>query len=198
MKWEELDYFFSLLKWGSILDIWCGSGRLIEQYSQYFSKEIENYFWADMSSWLIDEAKKAFPSMEFWVWNMLDIKDILDGKTFENIFLIASFHHLETLAERESMMKILYTVCKPGGRIFMTNWALNSDLNKKRYSQSQIPNSLNEFQSLDFSIKIWSSQRFYHSFSLRELEYLSELWWFKIIENRLFDNDKNIITILKK
>jgi type I restriction-modification system DNA methylase subunit len=39
MKWEELEYFFSLIKPEvSILDLACGSGRLLEQYFQYFSK----------------------------------------------------------------------------------------------------------------------------------------------------------------
>lgn len=37
MKWEELEYFFSLLSpEESILDIACGSGRFLEQYKIYF------------------------------------------------------------------------------------------------------------------------------------------------------------------
>jgi len=36
----------------------------------------------------------------------------------------------------------------------MTNWALNSELNKKRYSEAEIENSENEFGSIDFNIKL--------------------------------------------
>lgn len=37
MKWEEVEYFFSTLQGGeSIVDIACGSGRLLEQYSAFF------------------------------------------------------------------------------------------------------------------------------------------------------------------
>jgi hypothetical protein len=36
----------------------------------------------------------------------------------------------------------------------MTNWALNSELNKKRYSEAQIPDSQNQFGSVDFNIKL--------------------------------------------
>lgn len=37
MKWEEVEYFFSLIqKDESILDVACGSGRLLEHYTKYF------------------------------------------------------------------------------------------------------------------------------------------------------------------
>jgi tRNA G46 methylase TrmB len=43
MKWEELEYFFSHLTQGSILDIGCGSGRLLEQYEQHFTRTTGEY-----------------------------------------------------------------------------------------------------------------------------------------------------------
>jgi SAM-dependent methyltransferase len=198
MKWEELEYFFSLLQQGSILDIWCGSGRLLEQYQVFFNSEVESYFWIDMSKWLIDEAKISFPNKDFAVWNMLDILDILWENTYENIFLIASFHHLETLSEREKMIQKLYRACEPGGKVFMTNWALESWEHLEKYKYAKILNSENRFGSSDFNVKFWKYDRFYHNFLWAELEYLSWVWGFTIIENRLFDNKKNIITMLQK
>lgn len=73
----------------------------------------------------------------------------------------------------------------------MTNWALNSDLNFEKYEKSIIKDSKNEFWSLDYNIKIWEFERFYHSFSLEELEYLFQKTWYEIIENKLFDNKRN-------
>jgi hypothetical protein len=80
----------------------------------------------------------------------------------------------------------------------MTNWALNSELNKKRYSEAEIENSENKYWSVDFNIKLAWNDRYYHCFSLKELEELSKEIWFNVIENRLFDNDRNFITILEK
>jgi hypothetical protein len=80
----------------------------------------------------------------------------------------------------------------------MTNWALNSDLNKEKYLNSKILNSKNQFWGEDFNIKIWKFQRYYHCFSLEELEFLFKQTWIKIKENRIFDNNKNFISILEK
>ncbi|MCD5375350.1 class I SAM-dependent methyltransferase [Candidatus Gracilibacteria bacterium] len=198
MKWEELEYFFSCLQQGSILDIGCGSGRLIEQYTLFFSENIENYYGVDMSSGLIDEAQISFPEENFAVGNMLDIQKLLGEKTFNNIFLIASFHHLETLEQREIMMKKLFQVCKPDGKIYMTNWALESQAHLEKYKHAKIKKTENKFGSSDFNIKFGDHDRFYHSFSISELAHLADISGFMVIENRLFDNEKNIVTILKK
>lgn len=198
MKWAELEYFFSQIEQGSLLDIWCGSGRLIDQYKEYFSEDIADYFGLDMSSWLINEAQKSFPQHDFWVWNMLEISSVIWDKKYENIFLIASFHHLETLKERESMMKVIYELCETWAKVFMTNWALESPEHLEKYKNAKIVWSENEFGSSDFSIKIWEFDRFYHNFDLWELEYLSKNAWFNIIENKLFQTQKNFITILQK
>jgi hypothetical protein len=80
----------------------------------------------------------------------------------------------------------------------MTNWALSSVLNQEKYKKSIIKNSKNEFWSVDYNIKIWKFTRFYHNFSLEELDYLLKKTWFNIEENRLFDNNKNYISIVYK
>lgn len=195
MKWEEIEYFFSLL-WNkqNFLDIWCGSGRLLEQYEKYFWELPFGYMGIDLSAWLLAEARKNFPGQEFEKKNMLDI----DVSLQENIFLIASFHHLQTFWERQKMMHILFESLQTWWKIFMTNWALESPYNKIKYQNSVISGSENEFGGKDFSIKFWDSPRFYHSFSLHELESLASQAWFQILENRLFDTEKNFITILQK
>lgn len=80
----------------------------------------------------------------------------------------------------------------------MTNWALSSQLNQEKYKSSQIIGSENQYGSHDYSIKIGNDMRYYHSFSLDELEYLSLDIWFTLQENKLFEWGRNIITILKK
>ena len=80
----------------------------------------------------------------------------------------------------------------------MTNWALNSKLNKEKYLDSIMENSKNEFWSLDYIVKIGQYNRYYHCFDLSELENLFTKTWFEIIENREFENWKNFISIIQK
>jgi len=199
MKWEEISYFFNFienLKNKSILDIWCGSGRLLEQLSEKFNINDFTYLWLDLSDKMIENAKKNYPDKDFLNLNMLDIDKI--DKKFDYIFFIASFHHLDNLEDREDVLKKAKSLLKIGGKIFMTNWALDSEVNKEKYWKYIISWSKNEFWSLDYKIPFWDYERYYHGFNLDELKFLFEKTWFEIIENRLFDNKKNFISILQK
>ena len=64
MKWEEIDYFISSylgdFENKNFLDVWCGSGRLLEQFSNSFDIAKINYLGVDLSIGMIDEAKKIY------------------------------------------------------------------------------------------------------------------------------------------
>ena len=199
MKWWEIDYFIWKYLDNShvkILDIWCGTARLLSQISNKINIEKIDYTWVDLSKELLLEAQKNFPEKKFLNLNMINIDEIKEK--FNNIFFIASFHHLNSIEQRDLVLKKARNLLEENWKIFMTNWALNSALNKEKYKNSQIENSLNNFWSIDYNVKIWKFTRFYHCFSLEELEFLAKKNNFKIIENRLFDNQKNFITILEK
>jgi len=197
MKWPEVEYFFSCEKPESILDIWCWSGRLLESYQAYFWSLPAEYLGVDMSLWLIQEAQESFPEHDFIVCDMRQL-DLGRDARFSSIFLIASFHHLSEWEQREAVLKKLSTLLKTGGVIYMTNWALDSNFNRSKYAECKIKKSENSFGSSDYTIMFWESQRYYHCFSLTELEYLWEKAGLKILENRVFEGDRNIVTILKK
>ncbi len=199
MKWEEIEYFFQCLKntW-NILDLGCGSGRLLERYKEYFGNYPKSYLGVDLSEALLSEAKNTFPKHDFEQGNMWNIEKIVKWKKFDFIFLIASFHHLNSWEERERVLLQLKNILTGTGKIFMTNWALESPVHKEKYKTSYRPGSKNIFWSKDFNIKFWKFDRYYHSFSLKELEYLWGKSGLQIQENRLFDTEKNIITILTK
>lgn len=198
MKWPEINYFIEkiLLKEPNpnILDIWCWSARLLEQINSIWNFKLI-YSWVDNSSWMLDNAKKNFPQSNFYLSDMVNIS--LENK-YNIITFIASYHHLNDIIERENTLKIAYDLLEDWGYLFMTNWALDSEINNEKYKDSIIDNSLNNFWSKDYMIKFWEYNRYYHCFDLKELEYLANKTWFKIIENKLFENKKNIITILKK
>ncbi len=235
MKWEEIDYFLKYLEEKlnsslSILDVWCGNGRLLNSITNY-KLQITNYIGIDLSSELLNEAKKLHSGYDFLELDMLNLKKLchtefisgsfkLDSfinnevnannyfndsesssewqSLFDIIFFIASFHHLQTIDERLEVLNQAKDLLKEWWLIFMTNWDLNAWKNKEKYKSSIIKDSENEFWSLDFDIKIGDFSRYYHSFSIQELEYLYKKSWFEIIENRLFDTEKNIISIIKK
>ncbi len=198
MKWAELEYFFTKINSWNLLDIWCGSWRLLEQFNTYFGDLPKSYLWIDLSAWLLDEAKKSYPKMSFLEWNMIDVISLTQGKKYKNAFVIASFHHLQTIEDRQLFLDNLYQVLDCWARVFMTNWALNSQNNNVKYKDSKIPNSENIFGWTDYNILFWDNERYYHCFSLHELETLVVKSWFTVIENRLFEGERNFITILEK
>ena len=201
MKWLEMEYFMEKLDFSDttkILDIGCGNGRFLWELINIFPENIaqKNYTWADLSSGLLVEARKDYSDFTFHELNMLDI-DSLEGK-YTDIFFFASFHHLQNIEDRIDVLKQAYSKLELGWKIYMTNWALNSELNKKRYNSAIIEWSENKYGSLDYNIKIGEFDRYYHCFSLEELEYLCTEAWFKIIENKLFENNRNFISIIEK
>jgi len=122
-----------------------------------------------------------------------------NGKnSFDVIFFIASFHHLDTFDKRKKVLSETKKLLKDNGIIFMTNWDLQGSLNKEKYQKSEIFWTENEFGSKDFSIKIGEYHRFYHSFSLWELEKLFDETSFSIKENRIFEPERNSISIITK
>nr|MDD3720296.1 class I SAM-dependent methyltransferase [Candidatus Gracilibacteria bacterium] len=203
MKWEEITYFINYLderqktkdKSISILDVGCGNGRLLDSLKNS-SFKFSNYLGVDLSSELLNEARELHNGYEFLELDMTSLSKI--NKRFDIIFFIASFHHLHTFEERLDVLNNAKDLLNDNGLIFMTNWALNIGKNKGKYKDSIIKNTENKFGSYDYDIKIGKFSRFYHSFSISELEFIFEKLEFKIIENRLFDTEKNIISIIKK
>ena len=192
MKWPEMDYFMDFIKskiWDNrnllVLDIWCGNWRLLNYLKPNNLDKF--YLWIDESTWMIDEAKKEYPSHNFKVLDMTNL-DKLDKK-YDFIFFIASFHHLKNQEERQEVLQKTFKLLNKWWFIFMTNWNLLSENNLKKYQEIQK-------WSQDFNIKIWEFSRFYHGFKLDELENLFKQTGFEVIENRIFEWGKNIISII--
>lgn len=110
---------------------------------------------------MIDQARTLYPDESFLVSAMPEFKNIFEGQ-YEAIVLLASFHHLETKAERILCLENLKKYLSPGGSIYMTNWNL---LEQEKYQKNHRGNG-------DFDIKIGEFSRYYHGFTLDELEEL--------------------------
>ena len=49
----------------------------------------------------------------------------------------------------------------------------------------------------DFDIKIGANSRYYHGFTLEELDVLFKKTDVQVIENRIFEGERNIVSVIK-
>lgn len=116
--------------------------------------------------------------------------------SFDVIVFIASFHHLESISDRTSVLHVAADILDQKGMLYMTNWYLLSPENKKRYQDSVEKHY--EDGSADFTIKIGKHSRFYHSFTVDSLDDLFKKTPMYIKKNELSQTGRNIYTIAKK
>ena len=196
--WEELQLFIPYLKDNfKILDLGCGNGRLIKILEENNCK-IE-YTGIDFSTELIKQAQESFPKYTFKVKDMNNID--YEENSFNMVFMIASFHHLETKEERLELLKKINKWLKPGGYLFMTNWHLF----QKKYFKFLFKNIRKKKAWNDFFIpwqtysqkgeRLW---RFYHSFTKRELENLLKKTNFKLKPHGVYKTEFNINSFVQK
>lgn len=200
--WPELLEFKQYLKGGiKILDLGCGNGRLINLLKDH---EID-YIGSDLSSSLLNYAKKQekgkIKEFEFIESDMMKL--IFSKESFDIIFMIASFHHLENKKQRIELLLKMNSWLKKDGIIIMTNWNLWEKHNFKKYFRCLFDFSMSKTFK-DFIIPFKNNtgeslgKRFYHSFIRSEIEKLIKKTGFEIIENKYSDKKKNIITIIHK
>ena len=189
LHWPELEYIIEDIKdneYRSVLDVGCGNGRFLEE-SEKLGYIPDTYLGVDNSEGMILEARKLHPESHFEVCSMNSLSTCnLPLATFDAIVFLASFHHLETQVERIQALKDTKKLLHPNGRIYMTNWNLREQI---RYEKSHRGNG-------DFDIKIGEFSRYYHGFTLVELEELFKETDYRIIENRIFEGGRNFIAII--
>lgn len=173
--WRDLEFIKDYAKPGSrILDFGCGNGRLAEFLKEKYSE----YVGVDVSQKLIDIAKQTYSSekTEFIKINPKVIKLPFEDNNFDAIFSIAVFHHLPGKEYREKVVKELYRILKPGGKIIITVW----DLWQKRfwkYHTEAVKNKIlgrSELDWGDLHIPFKAGEevfsRYHHAFCKRELK----------------------------
>jgi 2-polyprenyl-3-methyl-5-hydroxy-6-metoxy-1,4-benzoquinol methylase len=83
---------------------------------------------------MLTEAKKSFKEHKFKLLSMKNI-DKLKIK-FDIIFLIASFHHINSEQKRLDILKKIRHCLNNNGYVFFTNWNLLENNNFKKYESS--------------------------------------------------------------
>jgi SAM-dependent methyltransferase len=189
MHWEEITLLLERFvvqagdrdTW-SIADIGCGNGRLLHHIlesdlrSEFLAHHL-TYTGLDSSRVLLSQAQVDERLQWYFspLWLLGDMREserlLASRQPFDVCFLIASFHHLESYAERLHVLLQLKKLLRPTWVISMTNWHLLHE-NQKKYRTSQT-NTYTD-GSADFHIKIGTHVRLYHAFSPWEYDRLGQ------------------------
>lgn len=169
VPWQEFDHFLAYTKHGGkVLDLGCGNGRFYE----FLKPKRVHYLGVDHNSHQLDLARKNYPEAKFQLEDMMDLK--LEKEAFDNVFAIASFHHIPGKWMREKVVSDMHRVLKADGILILTVW----NLFQFRYLPSLLKGILKFILFLglrtawnDVEIK-WGNypdRRYYHAFLPREL-----------------------------
>lgn len=188
------------------LDVGCGNGR----YYPLLEKKGACYRGIDISSKLVNIAKKKFPQGDFAVGDALFLP--FKNNEFDLFFSVAVLHHIPSQGYRKRFFQEAWRVLKPGGTLFVMVWdlRLRSMIRVKNWrrlknyltSQAKAAARIEKLDPRDFFIP-WQKEykRYVHSFRPRELKKLAEGCGFKIEADdvlRAGSREGNLYIIAKK
>ncbi|MFH1286642.1 MAG: class I SAM-dependent methyltransferase [Candidatus Magasanikbacteria bacterium] len=120
--WDDLIPLKQYTKEGDrVLDVGCGTGRLY----QLFDGLSIRYTGIDQSEGQLKFAKKDYSKGEFLPAEMTSVP--FGDSEFDVVYCIATLHHLPDEEMRKASLEEMKRVLKPGGRVILTNWNLDSD-----------------------------------------------------------------------
>lgn len=197
----------------TIIELWCGDGRLYEYLTTQTKKTIK-YTGVDIADKLLAIGKKAYPNVSFIHEDMVSFIQKGKQESVDIIVSVAAFHHLATRKDRLIVLKNIYRLLKYDGAYIMTNRALSQRFAKKYWkslytSITKWIVSIGQKDRRDVYIP-WNRQwdRYYHIFSKNQIEKLSKQSGFSIqkscyiLANGSLSQDKknarNIFTVAQK
>lgn len=202
--WDDLRPFADAVRDGdNVLDVGCGNGRLY----QLFGEKKITYTGLDQSDALIAIAQEKFPQATWVVGEMTTLP--FPDNAFDVVFCIAAIHHLPDEASRTAALLEMRRVVKVGGTIIMLNWNILGKWGQEKIASGKwkIASNANDvFVPWKDDSGANLGERYYHGFSLPEIEQLAAVAGLEIVEqsyvkraepSTLVDGE-NIVTIFKK
>ena len=179
-----------------VLEFGCGSGRFATLLNQNFPGKFD-YVGIDLSDELLSYASKENPNLTFFQWDITKLVKNFEQESFDLIVWTSSFQHIPTAKERSFLMKNYYRLLDYDGMLLMTNWSLSDRFIKKHWKiimKAKVLSwfKLNKSNSRDLLVprtdENWKVyERFYHFFSLKELENLTTFSWLTLWINTFID-----------
>ena len=177
--WEALREFILMLIEGStILECGCGNGKNIN-YLQKLGFKVKGF---DFSQKLIDVCKSRNYDVQFG--NIIDIP--FEDNSFDNVICIAVLHHLDKESDRLKAIDEMVRVCKPGGKILVSVWAVTQEDNEKIKRNFHFGDNLVPYRDDQRYYYIYDQKHIDIFLSKTKLPIVKKFWekgnWFFIIE----------------
>lgn len=180
----------------SVLEFGCGSGRLLAHLGELKWITIK-YVGVDISKNLLSFAKKQISgktalkhiTATFVCDDIVHYVKWLKQESFDFVIGIASLQHIPTRKERFFLIKNIYRILNYEGKLLMTNRSFSYWFLKKY--QKTFLRSLRRY-IISFGTSEWNNiiiprnngktiaKRFYHIYTLTELEALISRSWFVV------------------
>ncbi len=180
-KWDWIEeYLDNLPSNNIILDIGCGNGRNM-------MNDKHTFIGIDNCSNFVNIACKS--NLNVILSDMTNMP--FNDNYFDNIIMIASFHHLSTIDRRLKCLEEINRVLKKTGTILLSVWSINQSHNKRLNNVFHYGDNIVPWKDNMNNIK---GNRYYYIFKMDELYELFSTH-FKIIKH--FWNYGNEIFILE-
>jgi len=136
-----------------LLEVGCGNGKNI-----LYRQDIDSY-GIDISEEQVEICKRKGLKVEKANMTFLPF----NSSEFDNIICVATYHHLDNTNDRRRALLEMYRVLKVNGKLLLTVWAMEQEVNSKR-----------KFTSSDEMVS-WTQNgstyyRYYHIYRRGELE----------------------------
>ena len=148
-----LNFITSIESKTNLLEVGCGNGK-----NMLYRQDIDAY-GIDISEEQVEICKRKGLKVEKANMTFLPF----NSNEFDNIICIATYHHLDNIDDRRKALLEMYRVLKVNGKLLLTVWAMEQELDSKRKFTSS-----NEMVS-------WTQNgstyyRYYHIYRRGELE----------------------------
>ena len=148
-----LQFINSLESNTQLLEVGCGNGKNL-----LHRNDIDSY-GIDISESQVEICKSK--GLKVLKANMTMLP--YESNEFDNIICIATYHHLDNPNDRKKALYEMYRVLKPYGKILLTVWAMEQELDSKRKFVSS-----DEMVSWELDGSTY--YRYYHIYRSGELE----------------------------
>lgn len=184
-QWKGVkDFLYTINPGTRLLDAGCGNGKYLSV------REDCEIHACDTCPALINIAASKHVDAHIILANIKALP-YLDN-SFDAIICVAVLHHLTSDEYRYKAVEELIRVLKPGGKIFLTVWALEA--HKPKWRNIGDTDYMVPWNHIDGTIY----ERFYHLFTDEEIIHLVKKIQIATIENIHFEKNNWQITIRKE